>query len=68
MAKSNGGKVKVAPSFVTKSVVKDFLSGKGFRSSGDVFDSLNNQIADILTQGVERCKANSRQTVKGSDI
>ena len=59
---------KETPNFVTKSVVKDFLAGKGFRSSSDVFDSLNKQIENILTQGAERCKANSRQTVKGTDI
>jgi len=68
MVKKNGKKSADAPVFIKQSTVKEFLSGQGFRSSGDIFDSLNDQISDILTKGAERCKANNRTTVKGTDI
>jgi histone H3/H4 len=66
MAKKANKKADV--SFIKQSTVKEFLAGQGFRSSSDIFEALNDQIADILVQGAERCKANNRQTVKGSDI
>lgn len=66
--KKKAAKAAEVPVFIKQSTVKEFISGLGFRSSGDVFDSLNSQIGDLLAKGTERCEANGRSTVRGSDI
>ena len=63
MAKGKGG-----ADFVMKSKVKEAISKKGFRSSGDVIDAVNSLVACYLDEAVKRCKANGRQTVRGHDI
>ena len=54
--------------FVMKSKVKEAISKKGFRSSGDVIDAVNATVAWYLEEAVKRCKANGRQTVRGHDV
>jgi len=59
---------KKIPTMVVQSKVKEYLADKGFRSSSDVVDSLSAQVAGILDSAAERCKANGRSTVRGSDL
>jgi histone H3/H4 len=63
MAKGKGG-----ADFVMKSKVKEAIAKAGLRSSGDVIEAINSNVAYFLSQAVKRCKANGRQTVRGHDI
>ncbi len=58
----------MADVLVVQSKVKEFLKSKGCNTSSEVAASLSKAVADLLNKGVERCKANGRKTVKGTDL
>lgn len=59
---------KAKTNYVVKSAVKDAISKAKFRSSGDMFDSLNGLIEWYIQEACKRAKANGRQTVRGHDF
>lgn len=60
---------KEAPRYVSKSMVKDYISGKGLRTSGELLDQIDQWFEDgVLKPAVERCKSNNRGTVRPSDL
>lgn len=61
-------KGKSGAEFVMKSKIKDAISKKGFRSSGDVFDAINGVVGWYVEEAVARAKANGRQTVRSYDF
>lgn len=54
--------------FVVTSRVKEFLSKKGYRSSADLIDELNDVIKCKLEDAADRADDNGRSTVRGSDV
>lgn len=61
-------KGKSSAEFVMKSKVKEAISKKNFRSSGDIFDAVNSVVGWHVDQAVARAKANGRQTVRAHDF
>jgi histone H3/H4 len=61
-------KKKETPVLVVQSKVKEYLSGQGVRTSGELIESLNQSVAVILDAAAQRCKGNNRQTVKANDL
>ena len=57
------------PLFV-KSMVREFIKGKGCNTSSAILDgdAFNNIIIDILDKAIARTKANNRKTVSERDI
>ena len=62
-----GKKVEV-PNLVVQSKLKEYLSSKGVRTSGDVIENLNTKITHILDDAIIRTQANNRSTVRGADL
>ncbi|TFF99321.1 MAG: GTP-binding protein, partial [Promethearchaeota archaeon] len=56
--------------FIVKSRIKDYIRGKGFRSSKSIFKSsiLNERIRELLDKAVCRAIENDRKTVKPRDL
>lgn len=54
--------------FARVSVVKEYLAGKGFRTSADSVDVLNGEIQRILDVAADRAQAHNRVTVSAADI
>ncbi len=63
-----GSKCEKPEMMVVSSKVKAYIKGKGCMTSGDALAALNCKIACILSQAVERTKANKRSTVKPQDL
>jgi histone H3/H4 len=53
---------------VVGSKVKDLISDKGLRSSGDLIEALSKHIETKLLRAIERAKANGRQTIRPEDL
>jgi hypothetical protein len=53
---------------VVVSKVKNYIKSKGFMTSGDALNGLNEKIYRLIDEAIERTSANKRQTVKGSDF
>jgi len=54
--------------FVVGSKVKGFIKEKGVHTSGDFVEGLSKKVEAMLTEAVERCKANKRGTVRPHDV
>lgn len=61
-------KRKTNTRYAVLSAVKDHVAKKGMRTGGDFIDALNDEIADLLDDAVERAKDNGRATVRASDL
>jgi histone H3/H4 len=59
---------KTAMMMLVKSAVKDHLKGKKMMCSGDLFDAVNEKVADILDSAAARTKSNGRSTVRAGDV
>jgi hypothetical protein len=57
-----------APSFTVQSKIKEYLAGKGLRSSGDLIDEVNVTVQQVLDKAAARTRSNDRSTVRGGDI
>lgn len=53
---------------VVGSKVKDLISSKGLRSSGELVEALSKHVEDKLMKAIERAKANGRQTIRPEDL
>lgn len=53
---------------VVQSKVKNLIKKAKMKCSSDVVDQLNSVIAEHITRGVERAKANGRKTLRAADI
>ncbi|MDR2428246.1 MAG: hypothetical protein LBD62_00390 [Candidatus Margulisbacteria bacterium] len=53
---------------VVASKVKDYISSKGGRTSGELIEALSKKVQRKLDRALERAKENSRQTVMPYDI
>lgn len=53
---------------VVQSKVKNLIKKSKMKCSSDVVDQLNHMIAEAITRGVERAKANGRKTLRAADI
>lgn len=51
-------------SLAVKSAVKDYIASKGMRTSGELFDGLDDLIRHHLDKAIERAKADKRETVQ----
>jgi hypothetical protein len=63
-----GGGKGPASNIVVGSKVKDAVRNAGVRSAGDLVDALNSKVHRMLSDAVERCKANGRGTVRPQDL
>jgi len=54
---------------VITSKVKEYIKSKGdLNVGGDVAEALSKRVTSLLDLAVERCQANGRKTVKGTDV
>lgn len=53
---------------VVASKVKDYISSKGLRSSGDLPAELTKKVKRILDEAIDRTKASKRETVQARDV
>jgi len=60
--------MKELPMMITASKVKAFIAEQECRSAGDFAAKLNEEVAELITKAVKRCKDNGRATVKPSDL
>jgi histone H3/H4 len=51
---------------IVKSAVKDALAENNV--SGDFYDALDEEVADLLEEAARRAEANGRKTVQPSDL
>ena len=51
---------------IIRSKLKEVV--KGFQMSGDFADALDHKVRTIISEAVERAKANNRKTVMGKDV
>lgn len=58
----------MAETFIVKSKVADFIRGKDMMMSSDAYDSLNDQVEQLMKRAVERCSQGGRKTVKPFDF
>ena len=56
----------MAELIVVRSKIKDYE--KGMNVSGDVAEALSKKVEQILSEAIERAKANKRRTVMKQDI
>jgi len=54
--------------FINLRQVKNYIAAQGFNSSGDIWDPLQKEIADILDKACNRAKLNNRKTVLDKDV
>lgn len=53
---------------VVGSKVKDVVREAGLRSDGELVAAVSEQVHNILTNAIERCKGNNRSTVRPHDL
>lgn len=68
MAVKKTTKAVEVPSLAVTSRIKEYISAKGLRSSGDLNDAVSKMVAETLDKAAQRCKANNRGTVRPSDL
>ena len=56
------------PALAVTSRVKEYIKAKGLRCDGDMDTAVSQMIAAKLDKAVERCKGNSRLTVRPTDL
>jgi histone H3/H4 len=53
---------------VVASKVKEYISSKGLRSSGELPLELSKKVKRILDEAIDRAKASKRETVQSRDV
>lgn len=68
MAKQKEEAKQELPKLVVMSRVKDIISAKDLRCSGDLEDALNRKMQEVVDAAMARCKGNERVTVRPEDV
>ncbi|ABZ95110.1 hypothetical protein EHQ92_16780 [Leptospira biflexa] len=55
-------------SLIVTSKVKAYIKSKGFMTSGDAIDGINEEIYRLIDKALERTSANKRTTVRSTDF
>lgn len=55
-------------SLIVTSKVKAYIKSKGFMTSGDAIDGINEEIYRLIDKALERTAANKRTTVRSTDF
>ncbi|XDD42143.1 hypothetical protein AB3N58_12665 [Leptospira sp. WS60.C2] len=55
-------------SLIVTSKVKAYIKSKGFMTSGDAIDGINEEIYRLIDRALERTSANKRTTVRSTDF
>ncbi|MBM9591420.1 MULTISPECIES: hypothetical protein [Leptospira] len=55
-------------SLIVTSKVKAYIKSKGFMTSGDAIEGINEEIYRLLDKALERTSANKRTTVRSTDF
>lgn len=53
---------------IKRSIVKDYVSSKGMRTSADLFEKLDIEVKKHLDMAIRRAKENNRSTVQARDM
>ena len=53
---------------LVSSKTKDAIKASGLNVAGDALDALNDKVHALVKEAQERCEANGRKTVRGSDF
>ena len=61
-------KKKAKLQLVVGTKVKELIKSKGCKTAGDTVDALNDKVACLVEEAVERSKANKRSTVRPQDL
>ncbi|MCG6141789.1 hypothetical protein EHQ23_04285 [Leptospira bourretii] len=55
-------------SLIVTSKVKAYIKSKGFMTSGDAIEGINEEIYRLIDKALERTSANKRTTVRSTDF
>ena len=53
---------------IVTSKTKGYIKEKGYQSSGDAMEALNEKIYELIDKALERTKENKRSTVRPHDF
>ena len=53
---------------VVASKVKEYLKEKGYQTSGELVETLDVHVRELVDRAIERTEVNGRKTVRGSDL
>lgn len=62
------GKNVERETLIVTSKVKAYIKSKGFMTSGDAIDGLNEKIHQLIDDAVKRTESNKRSTVRPTDF
>ncbi|ALO25821.1 MULTISPECIES: hypothetical protein [Leptospira] len=62
------GKNVEKETLIVTSKVKAYIKSKGFMTSGDAIDGLNEKIHQLIDEAVKRTESNKRSTVRPTDF
>ncbi|AOP36028.1 MULTISPECIES: hypothetical protein [Leptospira] len=62
------GKNVEKETLIVTSKVKAYIKSKGFMTSGDAIDGLNEKIHQLIDDAVKRTESNKRSTVRPTDF
>ncbi|EKR71897.1 hypothetical protein [Leptospira noguchii] len=62
------GKNVERETLIVTSKVKAYIKSKGFMTSGDAIDGLNDKIHQLIDDAVKRTESNKRSTVRPTDF
>ncbi|UYM83626.2 hypothetical protein MY148_08575 [Leptospira borgpetersenii] len=62
------GKNVEKETLIVTSKVKAYIKSKGFMTSGDAIDGLNEKIHQLIDEAVKRTESNKRRTVRPTDF
>ncbi|QIP63837.1 hypothetical protein LICSK_07655 [Leptospira interrogans serovar Copenhageni] len=65
---SMAGKNVERETLIVTSKVKAYIKSKGFMTSGDAIDGLNEKIHQLIDDAVKRTESNKRSTVRPTDF
>lgn len=65
---SMAGKNVEKETLIVTSKVKAYIKSKGFMTSGDAIDGLNEKIHQLIDEAVKRTESNKRSTVRPTDF
>ena len=58
----------MAETYIVKSKVADMIRSKDMMMSSDAYDSLNEQVEQMIKRAIERCSQGGRKTLKPFDF
>lgn len=67
-SKFGSRRVNSDKSFAVKSAVKEYIAAQGMRTSGELFDGLDELIKHHLDKAIHRAKEGKRGTVQARDL